>query len=70
VVEANCWVVLLLTPVSFLLSQAHHLIQHEISGMLAYAVKVRLCKVTLCASVMDYHGPEVLDGEGERAEEA
>jgi hypothetical protein len=62
--------VLLLTSVSRLLSQAHDLIQHEVSGMLAYAAVVRLDKVTLCASVMDYNGPEVLDGEGERTEEA
>jgi hypothetical protein len=38
--------------------------------MLAYAAVVCLYKVTFCASVMDYNGPEVLDGEGERAEEA
>jgi hypothetical protein len=70
VVEANCRVVRSLTPVSLLLSQAHDLIQHEISGMLAYAAVFRLYKVTLCGSVMDYNGPEVLDGEGERAKEA
>jgi hypothetical protein len=38
--------------------------------MLAYAAVFRLYKVTLCGSVMDDNGPEVLDGEGERAEEA
>jgi hypothetical protein len=38
--------------------------------MLAYAAIVRLYKVTLCGSVMDYNGPEVLNGEGERAKEA